>query len=68
MKDNRTHGYVIIHSETGDRIGGTYSSKGGATNSFNQIAKRTYSSHPARGLVFQSQNSYVIKRLVIADE
>lgn len=68
MKDNRTHGYVIVHAETGDRLGTIYSSVAGAKNSFNRIAVNTYSSHPAAGLVFKTQSLYVIKRLVIADE
>lgn len=64
MKDNRTHGYIIIEVATGDRYGSVYHSIGGAKNSFN----RGYRYHRAGALKFDDQSTYVIKRLVIADE
>lgn len=63
MKDNRTHGYVIIEVATGHRFGGVYHSTGGAKNSFNR-AHQYRASSPR----FDDQTEYVIKRLVIADE
>lgn len=66
MKDNRTHGYVIIHSETGERIGGVYHSTGGAKNSFNRLGY--WNGHVYLRRHFQTQSEYVLKRLVIADE
>lgn len=62
MKDNRTHGYVIIDVETGDRFGDLYASTGGAKNSFNR--SQCYHKQPR----FDDQTKYVLKRLVIADE
>lgn len=65
-KDERTHGYVIIDTETGDRWGQCYHSKSGATNSFNSAARSSYST--LAGLKFQTQNRYVLKELVVRDE
>jgi len=64
MKDNRTHGYVIVHAETGDRLGQVYSSKGGAKSSYNHRSEVRWHGAPK----FNDQTEYLLKRLVIADE
>lgn len=68
MKDFIIRGYVIVNKETGHTLGGLYESIGGAKTSFNSIAQRAYKSHPAFGLVFQTQNLYEIKPLVIIED
>lgn len=68
IKDERTHGYVIIDTETGDRWGQCYHSKSGATNSFNSAARSSGGWGPLAGKTFQTQNRYVLKQLVIRDE
>lgn len=60
--DRPTHGYVVVDSLTGDRVGQTYTSKGGAANSFNAGFRSLKVGK------FKDQTQYVLKRLVIADE
>lgn len=67
-KDERTHGYVIIDTETGDRWGQCYHSKSGATNSYNSAARSSGTYGPLQGTTFKTQNRYVLKELVVRDE
>lgn len=58
-----TQGWIIVNNLTGERWGQTFTSKGGAANSF--YARR--GSHGCK-VRFRDQSEWVLKRLVIADE
>ncbi len=65
MKDERTHGYVIINKETGERWGQCFHSKGGAALSYNAHFNNQWRGDRHK---FKDQDVYVLKRLVVADE
>ena len=70
MKD--IQGYVIVHNETGERLGGCYDSVTGAKTSFYSYCRRSAMySKSDRHLVdkkFNDQSEYVIKPLVILED
>lgn len=62
-------GYVIMHSETNERLGGCYDSMTGAKTSFYSYTRRyaRYSKNDKHltGKKFNDQTEYVIKPLII---
>lgn len=66
MSDERTHGYVIINKETGDRWGQLFHSKSGASSSYNNHFNRPWKGELRHK--FNEQDVYVLKRLVVADD
>lgn len=70
MKD--IQGYVIIHNEIGERLGGCYDSMTGAKTSFYSYTHRSarYSKNDKHlaGKKFNDQDDYVIKPLVILED
>jgi len=65
MSDHRTHGYVIIHKETGERWGQCFHSKGGAALSYNNHFNRAWKNEERHK--FKDQDVYVLKQLVVRD-
>lgn len=66
MKDESTHGYVIINKETGERWGQLFHSKGGASSSYNSHFNSSWKGGERHK--FSEQDEYVLKRLVIGDD
>ncbi|MNX77694.1 hypothetical protein D3C86_1092450 [compost metagenome] len=64
-------GYVIVHKETGERLGSCYESVIGAKTSFYSFTRRSAHYHSEykhlAGKKFNDQAEYVIKPLVIYD-
>lgn len=63
LADQKTEGWIIVSSVTGERWGRTFTSKGGAAKSF--YAQR--GDHGCQ-FKFKDQSEWVLKRLVVADE
>lgn len=61
-------GYCIINKETGELWGDLYKSKSGAKKSFNDVSRVHRRWYGDNKPLFDEQNEYVLKHLVIADE
>lgn len=61
-------GYCIVNKETGELWGDLYRSKSGAKKSFNDWVRSYNRWREEKQKLFDEQDEYVLKHLVIADE